>query len=379
MRVAFPTLQSWSPTLEKLHPHRAELALVGGMLTSLFLITGAAFSVLVNPNLGEKIIPVSLLKSGPMPNGGISAVGDALLQLSRPLNIEVVAGEGPSQPATAVKIVSPAEFQPQLLNAAQSKGMRLLWMTLAAGGALVAVVRFSPALSSLGPKRRQPLGKRLASVTLPDHPLSIKHTIAPPETAPQPKPRARRVVPVTALIEVSEQRIAGPRTSDLRTGHTQNSGMTTVVMTANLSEPEPTYGYFSGRAAIAPISSPPKSAAPKSTAPKSAAPKSTAPKSAAPKSAAVKPTPLQSAAVKSTSLKSKSASGQHPHRRLTPTVPTANRAVSNPPRVLRVQPQNVLQNLPQSPQPDLAPGRSNTPDWLKSLDMRHKTPIHSLV
>ncbi len=352
MRVAFPTLQSWSPTVEKLHPHRAELALAGGMLTSLFLVTGAAFSLLVNPNLGEKIIPVSLLKSGPMPNGGISAVGDALLQLSRPLNIEVVAGEGPSQSATAVKIVSPAEFQPQLLDAAQSQGIRVLWMTLAAGGALVAVVRFSPALSSLGPKRRQPLGKRLASVTLPDHPLSIKHTIAPPETASQPKPRARRVIPVTALVEVSEQRIGRPRTSNLtsglKIGSTQNSGTTTVVMTANLSEPEPTYGYFSGRAAIAPTSSPLKSAVVKSTP--------------------VKPTPT------------KSNLGQQPHRRPTQAVPTADKTVSSPPRVLKVQPQHAPQNAPQNPQQNLAqPSRPNTPDWLKSLDMRHQTPINALV
>ncbi|NJR67222.1 MAG: hypothetical protein HC771_00100 [Synechococcales cyanobacterium CRU_2_2] len=301
MRVAFPTFQFCSTTVEKLRLHRVECVLVSGMVTSLCLMTGIACGVLFNPNLGEKIRPVSLLKPGSVPESGISAMGDALLELSKPLRIEVVAGEGPSQPATAVTIVSPAEFQPRLVEAAQMKGVRLLWITLAAGGALVAVVRLGPALP-LGPKRRQPLGERLASVSLPDHPLSIKHTLAPP-VEPQPKPRTRRVVPVTALGEMPARRESGLPASGVITG------VTTVVMTANVSGPEPNYRY-----SVTPA----------------------------------KPSSLDSAPPEGATTKSSPQPSQ--------------------PRILRVQPQH---------QPRL--DRSNTPDWLKNLDLRQQTPINSLL
>lgn len=315
MRVAFPTFQFCSTTVEKLRLHRVECVLVGGMVTSLCLVTGVACGVLFNPNLGESIRPVSLLKPGSVPEGGISAMGDALLELSKPLRIEVIAGEGPSQPATAVTIVSPAEFQPQLVAAAQTQGVRLLWMTLAAGGALVTMVRLGPALP-LGPKRRQPLGERLASVSLPDHPLSIKHTLAPP-VEPQPKPRTRRVVPVTALGELPARRESGLSVSGSRV----ITGVTTVVMTANVSGPEPTYRY-----SVAPA----------------------------------KPSSLGSAPPEGATTQSSPQPSQ--------------------PRILRVQPQPQPQPQPRpQPRPQSRPDRSNTPDWLKNLDLRQQTPINSLL
>lgn len=221
--------------IDKLRSHRIELALIGSMVTGICLVSGAAFSVLTNPNLGQTLTPVSLLKPGAIQKKSISTMGDALLELSKPLRIEVVSTPSPSQTSTALTIVSPAEFQPQLLQQTHEKGIRLLLITLIAGGGLSIAARLAPSLP-IWPQRRRPLGERLDKSAVSTHPLSVKQASIPRSPRPNNKRklsklRPKRAVPMSAIDGAALASVVTPF-GNLKT--VTPSSPKRVVMTAHV-------------------------------------------------------------------------------------------------------------------------------------------------
>ncbi len=213
---------------------------MGSMVTGICLVSGAAFSLLTNPNLGQKLTPVSLLKPGAIQKKSISTMGDALLELSKPLRIEVVSTPTPSQASTALTIVSPAEFQPQLLQQTHEKGVRLLLLTLAAGGVLTATARVAPNLP-IWPQRRKPLGERLDKSAVSTHPLSVKPASIPssPRLGSQQnlsQLRPKRAVPMSAINKTAVPSVVSPFGSLKAVGAKSPKG---VVMTAHVGRVTP--------------------------------------------------------------------------------------------------------------------------------------------
>ncbi len=203
MRSSEVAWQHWSLAVAKVREYQLEISLFSGMIASTCLITGAAMTVLVNPNVGQQLTPVSLLKPGSLPEGGFSAVGKAIRGFRGPLKIEIVQGGGANLEPSAhplATIVAPAEFQPQLAEAMTERNTQLLTYALGAAGAMLVLGRLAPHLP-VWPKRRQPLGERLASVpveVLPAHPLAVKLAVKP-EPVNVARNRIRRIVPMSAL------------------------------------------------------------------------------------------------------------------------------------------------------------------------------------
>jgi len=159
---------------------KPELALLLGMTSASFLVSGAALAVLLSPNLGQKLTYDPLIDEATLAENTRSSLGEQLLgQVARVLEIEIVETQGPGvghrrRPVPSMVIVAQADQAVAMPEADLAVGLRAMVLAAGVGLGVTGLMRLMPRIpfSALGPRRRQPLSQRLTATEVTDQPLA---------------------------------------------------------------------------------------------------------------------------------------------------------------------------------------------------------------
>ncbi len=171
--------------------HKPELALLMGMTLTSCLISGAAMAVLFSPNLGQTLTYEPLIDDATLAASRRISLGEQLLgQVARVLEIEIIETQGPevgrhTVTAPAMTIVAQADNAAPMPEADVALGLKAMVLAAGVGLGVTGLIRLVPLIpfSALGPRRRQPLSRRLrasdVSTSQPFAPVLSNRPVGP--------------------------------------------------------------------------------------------------------------------------------------------------------------------------------------------------------